>query len=420
MSHTLKFISEELISRTKKFIEEMIRDLRPYVKKIRESTNAFKATFTDGSFVLSDRRGAGIALFSSVSIKTKIKDTIKILTKEMINPSETLFVILPKFALRTRASTIMRALEYITTIKLCDDVKYAFLDGSYLTTLLLPFSVISSTFYDTTSSIQTDEEFSSFINFLEELSAIVSSILRSIKISSLSFENLIEIYYNAAERFLDLSGKFRRDLMIPLQNYSFIFLEQNLTALLLAELINRGKKLGFSPIWISKDSESRILAKEKGITGFSNDLTIMDFVLKKGEYIVLSDVITLPPVSKEKVTVDDLRKISRRTVYILLPEIANRIYDKFSEYDIIYAKFGDYSLQITFPRNLADPFEIVSDISRISYQRGYPEPMILVHNMAVLREKTIEVLSDGLSKKCEENKILCQLLSDSGRKKIGI
>ncbi len=208
--------------------------------------------------------------------------------------------------------------------------------------------------------------------------------------------------------------------MIPLQNYSFIFLEQNLTALLLAELINRGEKLGFSPIWISKDSESRILAKERGITGFSNDLTIMDLVLKKGEYIVLSNVITLPPVSKEKVTVDDLRKISRRTVYILLPEIANRIYDKFSRYEIVYAKFGDYSLQITFPRDLADASEIVSDISRISYQRGYPEPMILVHNMAVLRERMIEILSDGLSKKCEKNKILCQLLSDSGRRKIGI
>ncbi len=148
MSHALKLISEELISRTQKFLEEIISSLRPYVKEIRKSTDTFKATFTDGSFVLSERRGAGIALFSSVSIKAEIKDTVKILTKEMIDPSKTLFIILPKFALKTRASTIMRALEYITTIKLCDDVKYAFLDGSYLTTLLLPFSVISSTFYD--------------------------------------------------------------------------------------------------------------------------------------------------------------------------------------------------------------------------------------------------------------------------------
>ena len=117
-----------------------IKEKRNVVRSIGKGDN-FRAIFTDGSNVICERRGSAIALFSATSLVYEYQSgSKKIIGVSELDPSRTLFIFIPKFAVVSRANTLMRAFEYTVTIDALNkssDVNYIVLDGSYVSTLLL-------------------------------------------------------------------------------------------------------------------------------------------------------------------------------------------------------------------------------------------------------------------------------------------
>ena len=431
----LEGIPNSLINLAQDTINRISSDLRSKdaIIEIPEIEKDFIGIFTDGSNVLAERRGAGIAIFSAYSIKYGLEGNKKsIFGHSEISPEDTLMVILPRFAMVSRANTIMRAFEFISTLMNFDrNIDFIVLDGSYISTLLDPSRVISPIYRDLlnilrSSSAEVQQNFSQVIDYLDtQVTRMFDDIFGKGNLRTLP-QDFIYNYYNIIEDIWNNTKDFMpEEALITYHNFIITLVEQNFSAWVLCKLLERAYREGKPILWLSKDSESRIITKNYRAINLSNDVSVLDFILRNGEILLMDKVKFLPPIEPMKNTVlEGENPLAGRKVYALTRKLANNIYGNFGGYSLVYVKYKNFVIQFTYPRKLIKKGEIMQIISLLRQisDEGYPEPLIYTHNRTVLRKQIVENLADGLFENCKRQgkNLLCNLISVAGRRLAGI
>ena len=425
-------LPRSIIAGAQKVLESIYNDLKEekkVVKTIGDNEN-FRAIFTDGSNVISERRGAAIALFSATSlVYDYYNGSKKVLATFELDPAKTLFIFIPKFAVTSRANTLMRAFEYVVTINALSrssGVDYIVLDGSYISTLLDPMRIISPIYHDLVDVFSGKKDL--LIKILFDLENELKLVIKNLE-SAADASSIIDIFINNYYSYIDqiianFDERIPENAKITFHNYVVSVLEQSFAVFCLSKLFEIAKKFGVAIIWLSKDSESRILAKNYSAFSLLNDISILDFLLDTNEYLILNDLIEIPPIDERRMKFIERQGTKEWEIYVIPRELTEAIYSECGAYTIVYAKFSDFAIQFSYPTTLNKQLNLTRflvDLRNIS-DLGYPEPLIIVHNRTVLRQKLIENLSEGLYEKCREkgDSIICNIIGDRGRRKIGI
>jgi len=437
----LSKIPKENLERSRRELLKIIDDIRKKgkLKDIRgELYSEQKVVFTDGSNVLSERRGCGVSIFSSISIMYSVSDDgFYVLDNCMLGPERTLLILLPRFNLVSRANSIMRGLEYLTALSLLTKgADMIVFDGSYVTSLLEPRKTVRDIYLDIRSLLR-EAYGDKYKEIMYKLVSIIDRELderivrklrpsKPLEFADWFFTNYYKVFENIYEILRTESQiSMKETLVSKIQNYLFLLIEQTFTATALATVLNYSHEKHLPVIWISKDTESRIITRAYRSISLSNDTVLMDFVLGPKKYLRVSEITDLSEVSADRFTIaqkEDINYIDRS--YSIPMVLVTKIYVNFSEYEVVYGKLGGTNsptIQLTFPKDLMrneerDMLDVVLSVLLKTSKYGYPDPLRVVHQRSTLREKSIKIISDGLYRSCKDrDEILCALLRDSGR-----
>lgn len=400
-------VPKVLVERAKEDIEKarMLFEKKKAVREISGEKRDLSGIFTDGSNVLSERRGCGVALFSAVSILYNRSNLEKkVLRSFIISPEETLFIILPKFNLTSRINTIMRGFEYLSALSIFqNDVDLVVFDGSYVTSLIEPRAVSREYFSDIVrianalSPKNYSEVIFSMVNKMDDLlgkqlDSLFSETGKLGEIYKMFLKNYYKMYSEMYEEVKEILKGQLDVLKSTVQNYIFSLIEQNFSIKALSLIIKKAEEMKIPVIWVSKDSESRLLTKILASITLSNDLSLLDFILEDNQYINVSGISELSEIEPHRMTIKKKEEIGKTgKTYGVLRDLADSFYSTYSEYDVTYSKIGGPVLQLTYPKKLVSPRridEILSYLRSISIM-GYPEPLIFVHNRSILRELSL-------------------------------
>ncbi len=438
----LSNIPKEILERSRRELLKIVDDIKEKAKigVIGEKLGSEqKVVFTDGSNVVSERRGCGVAIFSSISISYNVSDEgFYVLDHSILGPEKTLLILLPRFNLVSRANSIMRGLEYLTSLSLSvKEADMVVFDGSYVTSLLEPRKTVRDIYLDIRSMLREAYGKDKYKGIMYKLVSVIDRELNKEIVNKLKpskplefaewfFSNYYKIFENIYETIqTETSISMKETLVSKIQNYLFLLIEQTFTATALANVLNTSYEKNLPTVWISKDTESRIITRTYKSISLSNDTVLMDFVLGPKTYLKVSEIADLSEVSADKFTIaqeEDINFIDRS--YSIPMSLVSEIYLKFSEYEVVYGKLGGINsptIQLTYPRNLLkkngeDELDRVLIALLKTSKYGYPDPLRVVHQRSTLREKSIKIISDGLYRACKDkDEIMCALLRDSGR-----
>ncbi len=404
--------------------------------------------FTDGSNVVSERRGAGIVAFSAVSLVFRISGgRLRVLERCILSPATCFLVMVPRFNVRTRANNIMRGLELLTATYMLEkggDVQPSFvvLDGSYVSTLLSARWGIEHIYRDlyelsVKSAGSAGMKHSDFVWMCGSISDHVRRFLEEEVFSTSEpgeiSRRFLESHATAVdEMFEDLVGSFGvpDEAWSALINFLAMFLETNFMMECLRRLLVAARRRRKPLMWLNKEPESRMLARRLGRSlRMLTDAMILDIALRRGEYLRCLDLPKIDPSGKYV----DGERCDRRATHALVPDLADEVYGIYGSYGVIYVKYADFVIQYTYPRAIFGPSREerhMLDSAVLSYVRmlwdasplGYPHPMIQAHSTAVLREGLAEVMADSLLEGLtdERDGLIRRLIEKPGRRLAGV
>lgn len=470
MSVILERVPKRIIEKPLKGIEKIKNEFRSKIKTIPEAKDNYIGVFTDGSSTVSERRGAGVAVISAVSIRIQCENnSFRVEEKLEIPPENGVVILIPRMQLTARANTLMRAIEYLIAAdaakKGCDIIA---MDGSYITTLLAPYTAINSSYNELLALL--DKAFGGkknatlvFIRFAQDMEEIVNKRMDDIfsyDDGNEILSNFLKNHYKIIDEILNKTeSEVPEDLRIIYQNYITIFVEENFAIRALIRLFRIAEEQNALLFWISKDSESRMLTRRYPLLSLANDLSVLDLVLENNQYVNVEELVTLPIVSLRRASLDlnsidelteeNVNKIMNQiypafgrmySVYAVTIKHAKQIYEKYNKYSAIYAKYRDFVIQITYPTQFFEEYtkrngyksadkvveKLLGMLKTIS-PRGYPEPLVHAHFATILSRDLAEKMANGLeyslkmAGKDDKNLfLLANIIGDMGRKRIGI
>lgn len=388
-------------------IEEMITRVEEDLKGLAKPISAQrlnKVGFVDGSFALDERRGVYMLSLSAASL-TMSGDKLEKLLPGSSRPLIT--VLAPKSYGESRAGLLMSILEMFAAMDIIDrGVEAVFLDGSYISEMMIPFSHphdvqenlaklgplypdVEDKYGEKAAALVRDtlgkDPLSGFSKLLEEMSGLANSLYREISVAS-----------------PDITSK--KEAL----DYSVVYVETTAYLTTLNEFLERCMELNAAPLWVAKDAESRFIVEEKGILGWLNDLSLLDY-----SWRACGSVYAL--IEGTKFGKPKSCAASRK--------LLERVYSRWSTCLVLYFKLkrmGPVS-QMTFPGfvSLDTAVKAVSTLSELSDQRGYPRPLSYVHHLAVLNPELVRLMADELYKR-ERNSVARSMLAPSGRAMAGL
>ena len=421
----IQHLPKPLIYATDNMLRSVGTALAPKMREVKLDHSSYVGVATDGSNVICERRGSTIILFSAISI-TFMYDggRYRVVNYSEADPSEFLFIAIPKFASVSRANTLMRSLEYEVTLSEIGKNKekdLVMMDGSYASTLLDSGRILNQVYKDLSDLYHgRRNELAGILRDVEKVMDTIIAKLENEKPLERA-RKFFENYYIYVDTLsANVMDKVLPAARISLLNFIIMSLEQSYALLCLRELIEACRKRDILLAWISKDSESRILSKNFGSFSLLNDITIMDIVLDKDKYIILNEIVNIPPITKKWL----MTKIANRDIYFVPRRLADTIYDNYGEYLTAYPKYLDYSIQITAPKLMVDQNKMDKIVSMLKHLSplGYPEPLLLVHNRTKIAKKLVENISEGLYQRIKGkiSPLIRNMIGDIGRQRIGI
>jgi len=413
--------------------------------------------FTDGSNAISERRGAGVAVFSASSLLFEIGgEKARFVRKYVLTPDICFLILIPRFYVGTRANNIMKGMEFITTTYMIDNnnVDFAVLDGSYISTLLSARWGIEHLYRDVYGiftkylETQTDDARSAEQQFIDLCDTISDTTLKILRRDIFGDTNeprkivstFLSSYVRNIEEILDsVDQKFSipEEGEISLINFIAMFMETNFMMEGLRRLLSTARRKKVPLLWLNKEPESRILTKKLDHKLFRmfTDAFALDFSLDDGEYLMHTGQLEVPASGKYVTRRTGKKNNLRKATHSVIPEIADEVYGEYGLYGIIYVKYRDFVIQYTYPRNIlgsdldsrrnadSKALETVRILGYVS-PVGYPEPMIHVHLHTVIREGLADVMADSFIRILDTrgvlSKIIKKFIGKSGRKLIGI
>lgn len=389
-------------------IEDVIARVEEELRRLAKPVNAgrlSRAGFVDGSFALEERRGVYVLSLSAASLIVNGDKLEKLLP----GSSRPLIAMLaPKSYGEARAGLLMSMLEVFAALDVVKmGVDAVFLDGSYVSEMMAPFGHprdvrerlpelsrlhldIEDEYGERAASLvrgklEGEGPLGGFSKLLREMSDLASSLYQ--EISATASDNI------SKKEALD---------------YSVVYVETTAYLTALSEFLERCAELNTAPLWVAKDAESRFIVEEKGIVGWLNDLSLLDYSWRTHDSVYT--LIKGPPFGKPRLCA-------------ALPTLLNEVYSRWNSYAVLYFKLrkaGPVS-QMTFPAFVSPDtaIEAVSMLRELSDPRGYPRPLSYVHHLAVLNPEIVRLMADELYKR-ERNPIMRSMLAPSGRAMAGL
>ena len=394
---------------------------------IEEWSDWKSSGFVDGSYVVDERKGALVTVFSVASLYvnkegriTKIKGVMKG-SKEPIP-----FILFPRFNSEVRCSILMKSLELLAALDLIrKGCEYVYIDGSYLSLLLSPSSIVRIIFKDIKSSLINNIN-NVIIYFKEFIDKVYESVETTNKNARWKFIELLSILVSNIQGIYrrlvnELSVRIDSSLRKNLFDYIALALEENLSLVLSNILLEESKDNDSKIFWIAKDTESRSLAEALGLIGWYTDTSLLDYVwrAKKEALLDVSKIAPLKPVSPLRGTM-----VGEKGDLIYEPTTALRFYRRWGGYKMWYFKLSKTGtvLQLSYPARYGKSSgeEAVSILYELRDERhGYPKPLAYVHHTAVLSQDLARLIGDE-SWKNARDPLIRSLLSSSGRRVSGL
>jgi len=430
--------------------KEIFREMNPSEIKVGkldeiEPYEEARGIFVDGSNVVSERRGAGIAIFSVASLLFSIRGSdLTFESKYLLTPDLCFLFLVPRFYVGTRANTIMRGLENIVAAYMAEkneNIDFVMMDGSFASVLLSPkwgiqhlysdfYLVLRESIGD--KSVDIDEK---VIDTCEKISIATMEALNDIfkendpkAIARRFIEKYVESIAKIYDSVLD-SCDIPDSVRIPLMNFVTMFFETNFSMMALKRLMELAGKKDIFLMWLNKEPESRTLTKKSPNKVFRmfTDAMVLDFSLENGEYLLNTSP---PEITNPRIYVKAGEKLDTSVTHAVVPEIAESVY-RFGKYGLIYSKYVDFVIQYSYSRNMIDVDNETADHMALRIIRtlrdisplGYPIPMIQAHSTTILRYSLADIVADSfirLLEKSEKMFLIKKLIGKTGRKLAGV
>lgn len=401
------YISESL---AKDLVETLKRTEKKVgkIKKPIEGVPFTSAGFVDGSYALEERRGACLVLLSAATVIVRggnMKGGLK------GNREPIIHILVPKTYSESRSSLLMAMLELIAALEIVKKgVEAVFLDGSYTSELMEPFGFAEDVYY-AFSRLRSPVDWSLVEEHGEKAVACFEEILSDnigVREKSLRILSAIGSHSDKLYRLLTRKEHGTQGEKEAL-DFAVVYIEETAYLSALKNLLGLAEALGIGLFWVAKDTESRYITEREGITGWLNDVMLLDYAWRDLEKVY---------------TLLEGKKFGMPHGHIACRKLVEEVYSRWSEYGVAYFKLAKYGvvMQFSFPKfsskKLLDALETLASLA--DNMRGYPRPLNYVHNLAVLDSSLPCLIADEMYRRAGPNDIFRFMLKPSGRSLLGL
>ncbi len=414
---------EEITRNLSSIIENISRAIQDSVVREFNEVEIYSG-FVDGSFIADERRGGVVALLSAYGLIVKeFSGGLHMYSVDGVNGARRPIpvIMLPRTNYGTRLGLLMRSLELtIANSMILQGVKYVFMDGSYLSTILSPSGASRIAYRLLVEDLS--------LNRVERVDEIIKSILLEFydelesidledpgKAFSLILDVLPKYYAMLVNYLLNTIGDTKRTSSIV--DYSLLAIDENLAFKLLVGLLENAHGRGSRIVWVAKDSDSRFFSKILHTASWITDTSILDYTWSSESQVALrvNDIVELAPITPWRTTKLD----GKGSELVYEPSTAKEFYDKWGSYSVWYFKLSRLGpvLQLSYPSiyGRSTGLEALGVLKKLCDTRtGYPKPLILVHHATRLEEGLAEGLGDSVWSRLEDP-LLKILLSRKAR-----
>ncbi len=414
---------EEITRNLSSIIENISRAIQDSVVREFNEVEIYSG-FVDGSFIADERRGGVVALLSAYGLIVKeFSGGLHMYSVDGVNGARRPIpvIMLPRTNYGTRLGLLMRSLELtIANSMILQGVKYVFMDGSYLSTILSPSGASRIAYRLLVEDLS--------LNRVERVDEIIKSILLEFydelesidledpgKAFSLILDVLPKYYAMLVNYLLNTIGDTKRTSSIV--DYSLLAIDENLAFKLLVGLLENAHGRGSRIVWVAKDSDSRFFSKILHTASWITDTSILDYTWSSESQVALrvNDIVELTPITFWRTT----KLNGKGSELIYEPFTAKEFYNKWGSYNVWYFKLSKLGpvLQLSYPSiyGKSAGLEALGILRKLCDTRtGYPKPLILVHHATRLEEGLAEGLGDSVWSRLEDP-LLKILLSRKAR-----
>lgn len=401
------YISESL---AKDLVETLKRTEKKVgrIKKPIEGVPFTSAGFVDGSYALEERRGACLVLLSVATVIVRggnMEGGLK------GNREPIIHILVPKTYSESRSSLLMAMLELIAALEMVKKgVEAVFLDGSYTSELMEPFGFAEDVYY-AFSRLRSLVDWSLVEEHGEKAVACFEEILSDnigVREKSLRILSAIGSHSDKLYRFLTRKEHGTQGEKETL-DFAVVYIEETAYLSALKNLLGLAEASGTGLFWVAKDTESRYITEQEGITGWLNDVMLLDYAWRDLEKVY---------------TLLEGKEFGMPRGHIACRKLVEEVYSRWSEYGVAYIKLAKYGvvMQFSFPKfsskKLLDALETLASLA--DNMRGYPRPLNYVHNLAVLDASLPCLIADEMYRRAGPNDIFRFMLKPSGRSLLGL
>lgn len=394
-------VVESLVKRAEESVKSLMKPIGG--ERLRRSG------FVDGSFAMDERRGAYLLLLSAASLLVD-GDRIEGVVRGSERPLVTLLI--PKSHGEARASLLMSTLELLSALDLARrGAEAVFLDGSYLSELLVPIGHAKDVYEDFEGAGGYHDWRRLLDRYGERVARAVEGVAGGDPLRSMS-ALLEEIATCAGEMHEEMVSQ-EPDLLGRREAVDFAVVYAETTAYLsaLKLLLEECSRAGVAPLWVAKDAEGRYIVKREGVAGWLNDLALLDYAWREGEavYTVLES--------------DELRVRRPERPCAAWGRLLDEIYSKWAAYGVAYFKLSKLGAvaQMTYPSfvETGTVERALATLLALADRRGYPRPLGYAHHIAVLNPEFARLVADELYRR-EGDHVVRSVLAPSGRAAAGL
>ncbi|RLE70583.1 MAG: hypothetical protein DRJ43_01705 [Thermoprotei archaeon] len=396
-------------------LAELLREIEDKVRELGVSIRGEplnRVGFVDGSYVLEERRGACLVLYSASSLEVVERRSIR---QYMRGSKEPLIqVLVPKTYSESRASLLMSMLELLAGLDMVlKGVEAIFMDGSYVSALMAPFGYALDVYSRAVKAANRHLNFEVVEGMGCEACEEIRQVLEGERDPRMCFQSIMSVVGRYANRlyaelcsFEELGPQWRKEAL----DYSVVYFEETAYLSILNKLLEEAGERGSSVFWVAKDSESRYLTEREGILGWLNDLMLLDYAWRDLESVYTK-----------------LRGVSfgKPKGHVACFKLIDEVYEKWRDYTVVYFKLGRQGVatQMTYPTRLSDELlqEALSTLLQLSDEvHGYPRPLNYVHNLAVLNPGLARLIADEMYRRSSRGSLMRFMLAPSGRRLLGL
>ena len=392
---------------TLKEVEDRVRGLG---RKIR-GRGLTHAGFVDGSYVLEERRGACLVLYSASSIET-VKETLRQRAKGSRKPVAQ--ILIPKSYSESRAGLLMSMFELLASLDLVSaGAEAVFMDGSYVSALMAPFGFALDVYSRALKAAMEGLDTGVAEELGSEASREVAEIAETGESPRKMFIRALEVIGRYSARLyetLSSAGSPEHRWRKETLDFSVVFFEETAYLTVLAALLRKAEELGAAVFWVAKDSESRYLTEQEGVLGWLNDVMLLDYAWRG-----MGDIyVRLPGVS-----------FGMPRGCVAYRGVIEEVYRYWNDYTVVYFKFGEQGVvaQMTYPVKLSEDMldkGLATLLGLSDRVHGYPRPLNYVHNLAVLNPGLARLMADELYRRSGREALVRFMLAPSGRRLLGL